>query len=349
MNKKSHDLQQPFSAYRIHREGGNIRATTEQITLDQLTAGEVVIEAYYSSVNYKDALAGSGKGKILRHYPLVGGIDVAGIVVSSQCDDVGVDEAVLITGSGLSEQFDGGYSRYVRAPARCVIPLPETLSLQQAMVMGTPALTAALALHRMEQNGQHPGLGPIAVTGASGGVGQLAIDLFSKQGYEVVAVTRKTDLSTQLLAIGATHVITPDELLTSGKALEKARWGGAVDTVGGKPLAELCRTTHEWGNIASIGLAAGAQLTTMVMPFILRGVSILGISSTNCPDKLRRALWQRLGSDLRPQHLTQIAAETITLNQLDTTFQKMLSGKTRGRILVDIRGKLASTQSSLTV
>lgn len=332
------DIREPFRAYRIHNDDGIIRAGIEQLTLDVLTAGDVVIEAHYSGVNYKDALAGTGKGKILRRFPLNGGIDLSGVVADSRSSAFKEGDEVLITGCGLSEQYDGGYAEYVRAPERCVIPLPDGLSLKQAMVMGTPALTAALALHRMEQNGQRPELGPIVVTGASGGVGHLAVDLFSNQGYEVVAVSGKSQLRDHLLAIGASRVITPAELATNGRPLEKAVWGGAVDMVGGGLLAELTRTIHEWGNIASIGLAGGHELNTTVMPFILRGVSILGISSTNCPCDLRRRLWQRLGDDLRPQHLDKTSAATITLDQLDETFRKMIAGKTEGRIVVDILG-----------
>lgn len=330
------DIRQPFRAYRIHNNDGVTHAGIEQITLDQLTDGDVVIETHYSSVNYKDALAGTGKGKILRRFPLNGGIDLSGIVVDSNSAAFKAGDEVLITGCGLSEQYDGGYAEYVRAPEQCVIPLPEGLSLKQAMVMGTPALTAALALHRMELNGQHPELGPVVVTGASGGVGHLAIDLFSKRGYEVVAVSGKQALHEHLLSIGATRVITPAELVTKGRPLEKALWGGAVDMIGGELLAELCRTVHEWGNIASIGLAGGHALNTTVMPFILRGVSILGISSTNCPCDLRRQLWQRLGDDLRPQHLDITSTAMVTLDKLDEIFNKMINGEAEGRIVVDI-------------
>lgn len=329
-------IREPFRAFRIHQESGTIRSGIERIMLDDLTAGDVIIKAAYSSVNYKDALAGSGQGRILRQYPLVGGIDVAGLVVASRTDKFNVGDQVLITGAGLSESYDGGYAEYVRAPHRCIIPLPKNLTMEQAMVMGTPALTAALALYRMEQNGQTPQLGPIVITGASGGVGQLAIDLFSAQGYEVIAVSSKNVLHSHLTALGAAQVTTPEQLTTQQRPLEKARWGGAVDTVGGALLAELCRTTHEWGNIASIGLAASEQLMTTVMPFILRGVSILGISSTNCPAELRQQLWLRLANDLQPRHLPQIQHETITLEQLQITFLKMLNGTSQGRIIVKI-------------
>ncbi len=338
MSKDSPTIHQPFRAFRIHNDAGVIRAGIESIMLDQLTQGEVVIEAHYSSVNYKDALAGSGQGKILKQYPLVGGIDVAGVVVESKDEQFDVGDKVLVTGCGLSETYDGGYAEYVRTPSHCVIPLPQGLTLQQAMVMGTPALTAALALHRMEQNGQSPAQGPIAITGGSGGVGQLAIDLFSRRGYEVVAVSGKEALHPHLLKLGATRVIPPTALMTKQRPLEKAVWGGAVDTIGGELLAELCRTTREWGNIASIGLAGGHELNTTVMPFILRGVSILGISSTNCPCELRRKLWQRLGEELRPANLDLIAVEPITLEQLGEIFQQLLNGKSRGRIVVTIKG-----------
>jgi len=322
-----------FRAFRIHQKNG---AAIEQLSLDELSAGDVVIRAAYSGVNYKDALAATGRGRILRRFPLVGGIDVAGTVCHSDTRKFRAGDDVLVTGCGLSESLDGGYAEYVRVPARCVVPLPAGLSLYETMAMGTPAFTAALALQRMETNGQRPEQGPILVTGASGGVASFVIDLFSARGYEVIAMTGKTDISAYLQALGAREVRHRQDLDMDRRPLGKARWGGAVDTVGGELLAWLTRTVHEWGNIASIGLAGGSELHTTVMPFILRGVSLLGISSANCPDDLRRTLWQRLGSDLHPSHLALITQETIPLEELMPSFEAMLAGRSRGRTVVKI-------------
>ncbi|MBI3772919.1 MAG: YhdH/YhfP family quinone oxidoreductase [Gammaproteobacteria bacterium] len=326
-----------FRAFRIHADTNGTRAGIEQLSLDDLTSGDVIIEAEYSGVNYKDALAATGTGKILRRSPLVGGIDVAGTVIESGYPQFHPGDPVLISGSGLSEIYDGGYAEYVRVPANCVIPLPAGLTLFESMVLGTPALTSALALHRMEQLGQEPGKGPILITGASGGVGNLAVSIFASRGYHVTAVTGKPELKDQLIALGATEVINRHDLKMGTRPLEKALWGGAVDTVGGETLAWLTRTVNEWGNIASIGLAGGSELNTTVMPFILRGVSILGINSTTCSSTLRRQLWQQLGSELKPKRLDLIHQGTITMEQLMPAFQKILAGKLHGRTIVKIR------------
>ncbi len=325
-----------FRALRIHDEQGNVRAGIEHLRLDDLSAGDVVIQAAYSSVNYKDALAATGRGKIVRRFPLVGGIDVSGVVFSSSREQFQPGDPVLVTGCGLGEVYDGGYAEYVRVPAECVIPLPPGLSLFDAMAMGTPAFTAALALHRMEENGQRPELGPILVTGASGGVGNFAIDMFAAQGYELVVVTGKTDANDYLKALGASEIIARQSLQLDGRPLEKSLWGGAVDTVGGKMLGWLTRTVRAWGNIASIGLAGGSELHTTVMPFILRGVSLLGISSANCPASLRRQIWTRLAGDLRPRHLDLITQKTLRLDELMEEFDRMLAGNSRGRVVVQI-------------
>ncbi len=326
----------PFRAFRIHDDNGTIRANIENITLDDLTEGEVVIKAAYSGINFKDALAGTGKGKILRRSPLVGGIDVSGVVHSSTCKQFKEGDEVLITGCGLSEIYDGGYAEYVRAKSKHVIPVPKGLGLFEVMVMGTPAFTAALALHRLEENRQNPSKGPIVITGSGGGVGNLAVDIFSNSGYEVVAVTGKEKQREKLTNLGAHKVMLRDEIDFGSRPLEKGLWGGAVDMEGGETLAWLTRTVKEWGNIASIGLTAGAELNTTVMPFILRGVSILGISSTNCPNTLRGKIWQRLGNELKPQHLDIIHQKTILLDDLPSAFEAMLDRKTEGRTLVKL-------------
>ena len=329
-----------FKAFRIHNQDGRIRSGLETITLEDLNDGELVIESAYSGVNFKDALAATGKGKILRRFPLVGGIDVSGTVVSSKSRAFGEGDAVLVAGGGLGERYDGGFAEYVRIDAGCVVPLPKGLTLFEAMVIGTAGFTAALALHRLEANGQTPSKGPIAITGASGGVGSTAIDIFAGRGYEVTAITGKNTQEEKLKHLGAHTVLRYDETEMGTRPLESAIWGGAVDNVGGRTLGWLTRTVHEWGSIASIGNAGGFELATTVMPFILRGVSVIGISSTNCPHALRREIWQRLGSDLKPRHLDVIHRQTVSLEELTPVFDAMMERKTEGRTVVKIKQKI---------
>lgn len=326
-----------FQAFRIHDEGGKTRAGIETINLSELSSGDVVIEAHYSSVNYKDALAGTGRGKILRRSPLIGGIDVSGVVASSEDKRFKAGDAVLVTGCGLSEVHDGGYAEYVRVPADWVIPLPQALDPFRAMAIGTAGFTAALAIKRLQENHQSPELGPILVTGATGGVGSFAIDMLSTLGFEVVALSGKSEAVPYLTSLGASRIVNRHNLEMGTQPLEKTQWGGAIDNVGGDILAWLTRTVSPWGNIVSIGLAGGVKLETTVMPFILRGVGLLGVSSSNCPLPWREPLWQRLGSDLKPRHLDKIASETVTLQQLPDVFERMLAGQTRGRVVVSLR------------
>lgn len=325
-----------FTAYRIHKIENKIVARFEELTLDDLSAGEVLIKAQYSSVNYKDALAATGKGKILRRFPLVGGIDVAGTVVSSSDRRYRKGDQVLVTGCGLGEDHDGGYAEYVRVRGEWVIPLPKGLTLRVAMMLGTAGFTAALAIHRMEHNGLRPDGGPVVVTGASGGVGSLAVNMLARRGYEVVAVTGKRDAQDYLKQLGAASILLRDEVDYGSRPLERAQWQGAVDSVGGEMLAWLTRTADWWGSIASIGLAGGAELHTTVMPFILRGVNLLGINSMATPRPLRLKVWQRLATDLKPPRLRQIAANLIALDDLPKVFDQVLAGRHRGRIVVKI-------------
>jgi NADPH2:quinone reductase len=323
-----------FRAYRIHETHGTLSAGLEDLTLDDLTSGEVIIQPQYSSVNYKDALAATGKGKILRRFPLVGGIDCAGVVAQSSNPRFSEGDAVLVTGCGLGEDHDGGFSERVRVPADWVVPLPDGMSLFDAMAIGTAGFTAALAIDRLQQNGQQPDLGPVLVTGATGGVGSLAIDLLGGQGYEVIAMTGKSAAQAYLTALGASSLLDRHTGTTGTRPLEKARWGGAVDNVGGELLAWLTRTVRPWGNIASIGMAGGIELNTTVMPFILRGVSVLGISSANCPMERRCRIWERLSTDLRPAHLDSIVTGVVGLDDLPVVFEQLLSGQHRGRTVV---------------
>jgi acrylyl-CoA reductase (NADPH) len=330
---------QNFQAFRIYTEGDTTRAGIENLDLNEISTGEVLIETHYSSVNYKDALAGTGKGKILRTSPLIGGIDVAGVVSASDDERYKPGDQVLVTGCGLSEVHDGGYAEYVRVAADWVIPLPGGLDLFQAMAIGTAGFTAALAIKRLEDNHQSPEHGPILVTGATGGVGSFAIDMLTGLGYEVVALSGKPDAHPYLESLGAKRILDRHELKMGDQPLERPEWGGAVDNVGGDTLGWLTRTIKPWGNIVSIGLAGGTKLTTTVMPFILRGVGLLGVSSSNCPLDWREPLWQRLSADLKPRHLDEITSDTVTLEQLPDVFQRMLSGKTRGRVVVSLKGK----------
>lgn len=327
-----------FRAFRVHREADIIRGRVERIDLHDFSPGEVVIDAAYSSVNYKDALSATGAGKILTRFPLVAGIDVAGTVESSEDPRFRPGDRVLVTGYDFGVGHDGGYAERVRVPAEWVVPVPSGLTLREAMALGSAGLTVALCVKRFEDNGQAPSQGPIVVTGASGGVGSLAVDVLSGLGYEVVAVTGKPGAHAYLERLGAARILDRLSLDLGSRPLEKAEWAGAIDNVGGDVLAWLTRTTRSLGNICSVGLCGGSSLHTTVMPFILRGVCLLGITSAGCPTALRHPLWQRLGSDLRPRHLEAIAATVIGLEDLPRMFQAMLKGEVTGRTVVEIAG-----------
>ncbi|MDH3281233.1 MAG: oxidoreductase [Gammaproteobacteria bacterium] len=325
-----------FKAYRIHNEDGVINAKFEQIGLDDLSAGEVIIRAAYSDVNYKDALAATGKGKILKTYPLVGGIDVAGHVVESSNAKFKPGDAVVVCGCELSETRDGGYAEYARVPAECTVALPPGLSLFEAMGIGTAGFTAALAVDRMEQMGQSPEFGPVMVTGATGGVGSFAIDMLAGLGYPVAALTGKHSAGEYLSKLGATEIVDRNGLDLGKRPLERALWGGAVDNLGGDVLTWLTRTVKPWGNIASIGLAQSHELNTTVMPFILRGVSLLGINSVTCPASMRERAWQRMGNDLKPRHIKDIVTQVVPFDDLPTVFDAYIKGEMTGRTVVEI-------------
>lgn len=326
-------IPEKFQAFRIHDDPSGYRAGIEEVSLEDLSAGEIVIKAEYSSVNYKDALAGTGKGKILRRFPLVGGIDVAGRVASSTDTRFREGDPVLVTGCGLSETRDGGYSQYARIESQWAIPLPAGLSLREAMILGTAGFTAGLALYRMLDNRQVPGLGPLCVTGATGGVGSLAVDIFSRAGFAVHAVSGKPEHADYLRAIGAGQVLARDALATR-RPLESTRFGGGLDNVGGPMLASLLAQTAPYGNVASAGLAASHVLDATVMPFIIRGVSLLGIASAGTDRAIREAIWQHLASDWKPAHMDRICAREVGIEELPAVFATMLAGGSLGRTLV---------------
>ena len=325
-----------FKAFRIHNDDAGYRAGIETIDSDVLSAGEVLVKVAYSSVNYKDALAGTGEGRILRSYPLTGGIDVAGHVIASTDPSFREGDAVLCTGSGLSETRDGGYAEFIRLPSRWTIPLPSGLSLRESMIIGTAGFTAALGLLRMQDNRQTADMGPIAVTGASGGVGMLAIDIFSRAGYEVHAISGKSEQFDFLRGLGARECIDRRELAFSGKPMDSTRFAGALDNVGGPMLSGLLPLISPYGNVALCGNAGGMKLDSTVLPFIIRGASLLGIASAGTARDIRNILWQHLASQWKPQHLDRIATNEIGLDQLPLVFPRMLAGDSFGRTLVRV-------------
>ncbi|MCH7820484.1 MAG: oxidoreductase [Proteobacteria bacterium] len=325
-----------FRAYRINEDDGSIRAGFEELSIDELTDGNVVVKVSHSTINYKDALAATGTARILRRYPLNGGIDLAGTVVSSDDADFQPGTAVLVNGCGLSETVDGGYSEYARVDSSSLVPIPEGMSAAEVMQIGTAGYTAALAIHRMEQNGQRPENGPVIVTGATGGVGSIAIDMLDGRGYEVVAMTGKAGKEEYLKSIGARSILQRGDIDLGKRPMEKTQWAGAVDNLGGDYLTWLTRTMNYGGNIASIGLAASPALKTTVLPFILRAVCLLGINSVDTPRDLRLAVWSRIGGDLKPRHLDTISDRSIEFEDLPKHFQAYIDGNVTGRTVVKI-------------
>jgi acrylyl-CoA reductase (NADPH) len=321
---------QSFRAFRIHEQ----HAGVETLAVEQLSPGEVVIRVQWSGINYKDALAVTGKGRIVRRFPLVGGVDLAGVVAASSVPEHAVGDAVLVTGCGLSETRDGGYAEYARVPVDAVVPLPAGFTARDAMTLGTAGFAAALAIMQLEHNGLSPGDGPVAVTGASGGVGCIAIDMLAQRGYEVVAFTRKPETQTFLTALGAAEVLVPEA--PSSRPLEAERWAGAIDNVGGAVLSQLLRATRSQGGVAAVGLAGGPDLAVSLMPFLLRGVNLLGVNSAATKREKRLAVWQRIAGNLRPRHLDRIATGVVTLDELPQACATVLAGSHTGRTLVRI-------------
>ena len=331
-------IPRTFRTFRIHDDARGYRSGVESLALDDLNPGEVTIQVAFSAVNFKDALAGTGRGRILRRFPLVGGIDAAGHVMASSDTRFREGDAVVVTGCGLSETRDGGYAEVARLQADWVVPLPRGLDLRESMILGTAGFTAALALLRMEENRQSPALGPLAVTGATGGVGSLAVDIFSRAGYEVHAVSGKPEQAGYLRGLGAAQVLGRDALASTrsvgARPLERAFFGGGLDNAGGPMLASLLAQTVPYGNVATAGLAASPELDTTVMPFIIRGVSLLGIASAGTAREIRDEVWQRLAGDWKPAHLDRICTREATLEELPGVFGAMLEGGSLGRTLV---------------
>lgn len=327
-----------FKAYLIEEKEGKTHSGFVALDEVALDAGEVTIKVAYSSVNYKDALAATGVGRVIRRYPCIGGIDLSGTVEKSSDPRFIPGDQVIATSFDIGVAHHGGYAQYARVPADWVVPLPAGLTLFDAMALGTAGFTAALGIIRMEENGLTPAKGPVIVTGATGGVGSLAVDMLAKLGYQVTAFTGKEAEFDYLKLLGASEVMLRSSLdLSRIRPLDKALWAGAVDNLGGDMLAWIASTMKQGGTIASIGLAAGTSLNTTVMPFILRGACLLGIDSGYIGEPYRSGVWQRLASDLRPRHLLEMT-RTIGFDELPEVFDNFLKGRAHGRVVVEIAG-----------
>ena len=326
-------MSERFQALRVFEEDGKSTARVVETALGELDTAEVVIRTAYSSVNYKDALAVTGKGKVIRRFPCVAGIDSAGTVVESADARFKAGDAVIATSYDLGVAHDGGFARYVRAKADWVVPLPAGLTLYEAMALGTAGYTAGLAIELAEMNGLAPGRGKVLVNGATGGVASLAIDMLTKLGYPVTALTGKADSAGYLQSLGAAEVQDRSKLDMGSRPLERTLWAGAFDSVGGEQLGWLTRTMQQNGVIAAFGNAGGIELKTTVLPFILRGVRLVGVDTGNTPMPLRRKVWDRLAADLKPRHLDAIA-HRIALADVPAYCGEMLAGRIRGRAVV---------------
>jgi putative YhdH/YhfP family quinone oxidoreductase len=329
-----------FKAYLIDQEDGKVVGRFVEMDEAQLDPGEVTIAVTHSSINYKDALAATGAGRIIRRFPCIGGIDLAGRVTASSDPRFKPGDEVLATSYDIGVAHHGGYAQQARLPADWVVELPAGLSARDAMALGTAGFTAGLAVVRMEHDGLTPQKGPVIVSGATGGVGSIAIEILAKRGYRVVALTGKEAESDYLRSLGASEVLLRQSLdLAKIKPLGKETWAGAVDNLGGEVLAWMASTMQVGGTLASIGLAASFSLNTTVMPFILRGVSLLGIDSVNCPMARRAEVWGRLATDMRPSHLAagsgQMVRE-IAFADLPAAFEDFIQGRVKGRVVVNI-------------
>ena len=327
---------QTFKAYRTFEQDKVVSSRFVDLSLEDLDPGDVVIRTKYSTINYKDALSYNGTGKIMRKFPTVAGIDLAGTVESSGDARFKRGDKVIVTGYDLGVAHDGGYAEYARVPADWIVRRPESMTAFDAMTLGTAGFTAALAIHLMLLNGLVPENGPVAVTGATGGVGSVAIEILAKQGYDVVAITGKGRESDYLRRIGARDVMLRSAIeLGNTRPLEKATWAGAVDNLGGDLLAWLLATSKIAGTVAAVGLAADMKLNTSVAPFILRGVRLLGTDSANTPMSLRQTLWNKLAVDWRPDRVHD-EVRTIDFDELPTHFDAYLKGMVRGRTVVRV-------------
>ncbi len=331
-------MSQEIRAFVVRKQDGEVSHQVELVSEQDLGQGDVLIRVHWSSLNYKDALAAKGHPGIVRRFPHVPGIDAAGTVVESQYERLRPGQQVLITGYELGGGHWGGWAQRVRVPHQWVVPLPQGLSLRESMILGTAGFTAALALQKLLDWGVQPEQGPVLVTGASGGVGSLAVALLAQQGFAVSAVTGKPQAQEFLHQLGAQEVLPRQVLQAPGdKPLLSGRWAAAVDTLGGEPLGVIVRSLKPQGAVAACGLVAGVEVPLGVYPFILRGVGLLGVDSAGCPYTVRLQLWSRLAGSWKPRGLEQIAQRELTLDQLSQAVEEILSGGVQGRVLVRLQ------------
>lgn len=324
-----------FRALVVEKEQEQFELGIKELSLDDLPESEVTIKVAYSSINYKDGLASTPNGRIVRRYPLILGIDLAGVVIDSKVARFREGDQVLVTGYKLGVSHHGGFSEYARLPADWVVPLPEGLTLQEAMAIGTAGFTAALSIQRLEDNGLAKERGAVLVTGATGGVGSHGVAMLAKLGYHVVASTGKETEETYLKGLGAKKVLARQELLELGeRSLEKERWAGVIDPVGGAYLPYILKSVQYGGSVAVSGLTGGPHFETSVFPFILRGINLLGIDSVYCPMETRLRLWNRISEQLKPTNMLQQLAREIPFEALPQALASILSGSTRGRMIV---------------
>ncbi|MGF6354806.1 acrylyl-CoA reductase (NADPH) [Paenibacillus sp. 4624] len=325
-----------FNALLVEKNLEEFSVSVKTIPFEQLPTGDVLIKVAYSSINYKDALATNSEGKIVKSYPFVPGIDLSGHVVSSADSRFHEGQKVIVTGYELGVSHYGGLSEYACVPAEWVVPLPENLTLKEAMIYGTAGFTAALSIKRLEDNGVLPQNGKVLVTGATGGVGGVAVAIFNKKGYDVTASTGKSQAEEYLKLIGAREVITRDEVQAGNKPLNKQLWQAAVDPVGGQQLASVLSQIMYGGSVAVSGLTGGSNLPTTVLPFILRGVNLLGIDSVYCPQEERNILWKEMAGEMEPTTLEKLIDREISLQEVPEAVSTVLHSKTFGRILVRV-------------
>ncbi|WP_138754503.1 acryloyl-CoA reductase [Paenibacillus sinopodophylli] len=325
-----------YRALTVDWQGSSLRTDIVEYAMDDLPKGEVTIRVAYSGVNYKDGLSTIPGTGIVSQYPHIPGIDLAGTVIASSDPSINEGDEVLITGYGLGASHPGGFSEFARVPAAWVVPMPFGLNAKAAMAIGTAGFTAALSVHRMEENGLKPGQGPVLVSGATGGVGSWAVSMLAKSGYEVTASTRKSSESEYLMNIGARETISPSELeVPESKSLYRERWAGAVDPVGGTSLTHVLKSVRYGGTVALSGFTGGAELATSVYPFILRGVNLLGIDSVLCPMDVRRAVWNRIATEWKPDEaLLDSIVHEISLSDLPAAISQIMQGRMRGRSVV---------------
>jgi acrylyl-CoA reductase (NADPH) len=324
-----------FKAFMVNKTEQDFSAEVKTIRMEDLPGGEVLIKVAYSSVNYKDGLASIPNGKIVRSYPFIPGIDLAGTVIRSDDSRFNEGDEVIATSYEIGVSHYGGYSEYARIPGDWIVPLPEGLSLKEAMVFGTAGFTAALSVHRLEENGLTPEKGKMLVTGATGGVGSVAVAMLAKRGYHVVASTGKESEHEYLRKIGASDIISREELVGEKiKPLDKQLWAAAVDPVGGKTLSAILSKLEYNGSVAVSGLTGGTDVPATVFPFILRGINLLGIDSVYCPMETRKLLWQRMATDLKPEGLLETIKNEVSLEELPGVLTSILKGENRGRTIV---------------